>query len=125
MTTPVVLELASLPREQVGPFLLLGLSKDADKEQIESNWADRLKWARKQGIKVPLEDINWARDIVNDLDKRIRADAASFNIDTTEGVLHRLFGELKVARLQGSPARLRQKVLRGNAERKPHRYRQA
>ena len=27
---PVVLELAPLPREQVGPFLLLGLDKDAD-----------------------------------------------------------------------------------------------
>ena len=33
-------ELASLPREQVGPFLLLGLDKTADKEQIEANWAD-------------------------------------------------------------------------------------
>ena len=28
--TPIVLELAPLPREQVGPFLILGLSKDAD-----------------------------------------------------------------------------------------------
>jgi hypothetical protein len=87
MTTPVVLELASLPREQVGPFLLLGLSKDADKEQIESNWADRLKWARKQGIKVPLEDINWARDVLSEVEKRLRADAASLNADTTDNVL--------------------------------------
>ena len=27
---PVVLDLAPLPREQIGPFLLLGLDKDAD-----------------------------------------------------------------------------------------------
>jgi hypothetical protein len=84
---PVVLDLASLPREQVGPFLLLGLSKDSDKDCIESNWADRLKWARKNLIKVPLEDINWARDILNDVDKRIRADAASLNLDTADGLL--------------------------------------
>jgi len=44
---PVILELASLPREQIGPFLLLGLDKDADKEQIEANWARRVIWARK------------------------------------------------------------------------------
>src|SRR3954454_15994984 len=87
---PVVLELATLPREQVGPFLLLGLDKSADKKDIEEHWADRLKWARRQLIKVPLEDINWAREILNDQDKRIRADAASLNADTVEGVLGRL-----------------------------------
>jgi hypothetical protein len=90
MTIPVVLELASLPREQVGPFLLLGLPKDADKDQIEAHWADRLKWARKQAIKVPLEDINWAREVLREVDKRIRADAASLNADTTDGILKKL-----------------------------------
>jgi hypothetical protein len=87
---PIVLELAPIPREQVGPFLLLGLDKSADKDQIEANWAQRVIWARKNLIKVPLEDINWAREFVNDLDKRIRADAASFNIDTTDAALRRL-----------------------------------
>src|SRR5436190_11562664 len=87
---PVVLELAPMPREQIGPFLLLGLDKTADKKAIDANWAQRIKWARRNILKAPLEDINWARDIVSDLDRRIRADAASFNIDTTEGVLHRL-----------------------------------
>ena len=32
---PVVLELATLSREQMGPYLLLGLDKSADKEQID------------------------------------------------------------------------------------------
>jgi hypothetical protein len=84
---PVVLELATLPREQVGPFLLLGLDKAAGKTDIDAHWADRLKWARKGLAKVPLEDINWAREVLNDTERRIRADAASLNADTTDGVL--------------------------------------
>ncbi len=87
---PIILDLASLPREQLGPFLLLGLDKSADKDQIESNWAERLKWARKGLIKVPLEDINWAKDVLNERDRRLRADAASFNTDLTDGILGQL-----------------------------------
>jgi hypothetical protein len=84
---PVVLELATLPREQVGPFLLLGLDKASDKKAIDAHWADRLKWARKGQAKVPLEDINWAREILNDPERRIRADAASLNADTSDLVV--------------------------------------
>src|SRR5262245_16118758 len=87
---PVVLELAALPREQVGPFLLLGVDKTADKERIEACWAQRLIWARKGQIPTPLEDINWAREALNDPEKRVRADAASLNIDTSEQILERL-----------------------------------
>ncbi len=87
---PVVLELATLPREQVGPFLLLGLDKTADKETIDAHWAERLKWARKGLAKVPLEDINWAREMLGDLERRIRADAASLNVDTCDGIVAKL-----------------------------------
>jgi len=87
---PVVLELATLPREQVGPFLLLGVDKSANKKEIEEHWADRLKWARRQLVKVALEDINWAREVLSDTDKRMRADASSLNADTTDGVLAQL-----------------------------------
>jgi hypothetical protein len=87
---PLVLELAPLPREQVGPFLLLGLPKNADKEQLEANWAQRVIWARKSSVAVPLEDVNWSREVLNDADRRVRADAASLNVDTTDGVLARL-----------------------------------
>lgn len=87
---PVVLELVSLPREQAGPFLLLGLDKVADREEIEGHWADRLKWARKGQMKVPLEDINWAREMLREAQKRIQADAASLNTDTTERTLYQL-----------------------------------
>ncbi|HTU22726.1 MAG TPA: hypothetical protein VMG10_32095 [Gemmataceae bacterium] len=87
---PVVLELATLPREQVGPFLLLGLEKTADKETLDAHWAERLKWARKGQSKVALEDINWAREVLSDIERRIRADAASLNADTTDGILAQL-----------------------------------
>ena len=87
---PVVLELAPLPREQVGPFLLLGVEKTASQEQIEANWAQRIIWARKGQIKVPLEDINWAREVLRDVERRPRADACSLNLDTTAGILRQL-----------------------------------
>ena len=87
---PVVLDLATLPREQVGPFLLLGVAKTADKEQVEAAWAQRVIWARKGVIKTQLEDVNWAREAMSDFDKRVRADAASLNLDTSDRVLQNL-----------------------------------
>jgi hypothetical protein len=87
---PVILELAPLPREQIGPFLLLGLSKAAGKEEIEANWAQRVIWARKKQFRIPLEDVNWAREVINDPDRRARADALSLNADSAEAVLQRL-----------------------------------
>lgn len=87
---PVVLELASLPREQMGPFLLLGLDKSADPQTIERHWAERIKWARRNTIKVPLEDINWARESLGDVERRLRADIASMNVDTANGLLSEL-----------------------------------
>ena len=87
---PVLLELATLPREQLGPFLLLGLEKDASKEDIEAGWAERIKWARKGTFNVALEDINWAREAVTDPQKRIAADASTVNPDTVDGVVNRV-----------------------------------
>lgn len=87
---PVVLELAPLPREQIGPFLLLGLDKDADKAQVEKHWARRVIWARKNQTRIALEDINWAREVVSDAGRRLKADAASLTADTADGTLRRL-----------------------------------
>jgi len=88
--TPMVLQLAPLPRQQIGPFLILGVDKDAPKDVIEAAWAQRLIWARKNQFRVALEDINWAREIINDPERRVRADAVSFNLDTTDGLLRKL-----------------------------------
>src|SRR5580700_6929196 len=84
---PVVLELAPLPREQLGPFLLLGLSKTADQEEIEANWAQRVIWARKKQYRIPLEDVNWARETINSSERRVKADLVSLNADTAERAL--------------------------------------
>lgn len=86
---PVVLDLALLPREQMGPFLILGVDKDAGREPIEAGWARRVIWARKGQTKVSLEDVNWARDTLHDPARRLRADAVSLNLDTGDGLLAR------------------------------------
>lgn len=84
---PILLELAQLPREKLGPFFVLGLSKDATKKDIDRHWADRLKWARKNIVNVPLEDINWARETLSDPQQRIEADVASLSSDLMEGLI--------------------------------------
>ena len=87
---PLVLKLASLPRNQIGPFLILGVDKDASKESIEASWAQRLIAARKSQTAVPLEDINWAREIITDPERRLRADAISMSVETSAGTLRQL-----------------------------------
>lgn len=87
---PIVLELAHLPREQMGPFLVLGLDKNATREEIEAHWADRVRWARKGQISIPLEDVNWARERLSDVAQRLQADAASLNVDTADGFVRQL-----------------------------------
>lgn len=87
---PVALELAPLPRNQVGPFLILGVDKNADREAIEAAWAQRLIWARKGMTRTPLEDVNWAREMLGDSERRLKADVGSLNIDTTNEILKKL-----------------------------------
>jgi hypothetical protein len=87
---PVILELAPLAREKIGPFIILGLEKDAGPEEIEAHWAQRVIAARKNQIDIALADVNWAREVLNDPDKRVRADAASLNTDITTGILRDL-----------------------------------
>jgi hypothetical protein len=87
---PVMLQLAPLPRTQIGPFLLLGVDKDTDKDTVEANWAQRLIWARKGQTRSSLEDVNWAREVMSSTEQRLRADAVSLNLDTTDATLRRL-----------------------------------
>src|SRR5438034_2583509 len=89
-TAPIVLQLAPLPRTQIGPFLILGVDKDATRETIEAAWAEKVKQARRGQVKTPLEDINWAREMLTSKDSRIRCDAIALNIDTTDGTLKKL-----------------------------------
>lgn len=79
-----------MPREQVGPFLILGVPKDASDEVIEAAWAQRVLWARQGRTAIPLADIHWARAILRDPEQRLAADAASLNPDTAGDELRRL-----------------------------------
>jgi hypothetical protein len=79
-----------LSREQIGPFFLLGLDKDADASQIEAHWAQRVIWARNNEIPTQLGNVNWAREVLNDPGRRVSADVASFNSDTGAGELARM-----------------------------------
>ena len=89
---PVVLELASLPREQMGAFLILGLDKSADKTTIETHWADRLKWARRQSDQGAAGRRQLgARGTRATPTRRIKADATSLNADTTDRILAHAF----------------------------------
>jgi hypothetical protein len=90
MATPIVLQLAPLPRTQVGPFLILGVDKDANRETIEAAWAEKIKQARRGQIKTSLEDINWAREMLTSKESRLRCDAVSLNVDTTDATLRKL-----------------------------------
>src|SRR6059058_1438306 len=89
-TDGVHVALAPLPREQAGPFLILGVSKDADDEAIDAAWAQRVLWARQGKTRIPLEDIHWARAVLRDPEQRRAADAGSLNLDTAAGELRRL-----------------------------------
>lgn len=87
---PYQLELAVLPREQIGPFLILGVDKDASTEEIQAHWAQRLIWARARQIRTPLEDVNWAKELLNDRERRVAADVSSMNADTLPGEFRQL-----------------------------------
>lgn len=87
---PAPHELGPLPRQQIGPFLTLGVDKDADIDTIEAAWAQRLIWARKGLVNITLEDINWARDSLKDSEKRTRTDAGSLNLESADGLLRQL-----------------------------------
>jgi hypothetical protein len=90
MDSPPGIELTLLPRERVGPFLILGVPKDADAATIDAHWAQRVLWARQGKSRIPLEDIHWARAVLRDPEQRLAADVASLNPDTTGDELRRL-----------------------------------
>lgn len=82
----IPLAVGLLPREQVGPFLILGVPKEADAEAIEAAWAQGVLWARQGKTATPLADIHWARTVLRDPAHRSAADAASLNPDVARGV---------------------------------------
>jgi hypothetical protein len=90
---PMVLDVAALPREQIGPYMILGVDKDAPNSEIEAHWAQRLIWSRGKQIRTPLEDVNWAKEVLLDRDRRVIADAVSLNPDVASGELRQLLAK--------------------------------
>lgn len=84
------LELAPLPRDRVGPFLILGAAKDADAAEIEARWAQSVLWARQGKTTVALGDIHWAREVLRDPERRLAADVDSLNTEIAGDELRRL-----------------------------------
>jgi hypothetical protein len=100
---PIVLNLAPLPRDVAGPFMILGLDKCADPEAIEAAWAQRVISARKNQLLYSLEDVNWAREILRDPGKRLSADVAGLNLDIDQLCLREIvkrFSDSDHSRLQ-------------------------
>lgn len=84
------IELAPLPRDRVGPFLILGVAKDADADAIESHWAQRVLWARQGKTQTALGDIHWARETLRDAEQRLAADVTGLNVDLASEELRRI-----------------------------------
>lgn len=78
----VELRTAVLPRESMGPFLILGLDKGASPEEVDKAWRERLQWVEQGWWNVSCDDLNWAHDVLLDPERRVAADAASLNPDT-------------------------------------------
>src|SRR5689334_11155046 len=81
---PILGEFPLLPREELGPFLILGVDKDVGPTQIEA------RAARRSEVGIPQDDIRWAREVLSDASRRLRADAESLDIDTAERTLRNL-----------------------------------
>src|SRR5438094_116284 len=81
---------AGLPREELGPFLLLGVNKEAGADRVDARWAERVREARQGRIGVPVQDLHWAHDVLCDTDRRVNADVTSWNLDTAAGTLRSL-----------------------------------
>src|SRR5262245_9068235 len=87
-------------RETVGPFLVIGVDKDADAADIESQFAQRFTEVRRGEGRWSEADLIWARSILLDPELRIIADAENLNPDTASGEVRRL---ARVYHVDGSP----------------------
>jgi hypothetical protein len=87
-------------RDLFGPFLILGVDKDADEATVDSHWAERVLWCRQGQTQLSLEDVHWAREQLRDPSRRPNADAASLNADLATGEVRRL---ARLYHIDGSP----------------------
>jgi hypothetical protein len=77
-------------RERAGPFLILGIDKDADAATIAAQF-ERQRHAVQAGLcHWTLDDLDWARNELQDAKQRLAADLNSLDVDLASGEIHRL-----------------------------------
>lgn len=79
-----------MTREDAGPFIVLGVDKDADTATIEAQYQARLFPARRGELTWSVSDLDWAQEQLSDAERRVAADAESWNIDNAAGDVRRL-----------------------------------
>lgn len=89
------------PRELAGPFLILGIDKDADAATIETRWQSQRDAIERGECQWSIDDLDWAKETLLDTKQRLNADVESLNCDLASGEVQRL---LRQYHLNGSPA---------------------
>jgi len=77
-------------RDRAGPFVVLGVDKDADATTLETHF-ERQRQAIQEGEALwTLEDLEWAHNELQDPKRRLTADINSLDVDLAFGEIHRL-----------------------------------
>jgi hypothetical protein len=87
-------------REMAGPFLILGVDKDVDDAKIESQYELQRAAVERGECHWSIDDLEWAKRILNDPYRRLEADLDNLNSDLASGEVHRL---QRLYHLDGSP----------------------
>ncbi len=88
-------------REDAGPFLILGIDKDANNASVEAQYESRMSASQRGELKWSASDLEWAREQLLNADRRVVADADSWNTDIASGDVHRL---IRLYRMENTSA---------------------
>jgi hypothetical protein len=89
-----------IDRDDVGPFIVLGVDKDVDAATLHARVAERLRQIDRGECRFTRADVEWARDVLRDRKSRLRADVDHLNPDLASGALGRL---ARLYHLDGAP----------------------
>lgn len=77
-------------RELAGPFIVLGVDKDADEAAINNHFHLQCLAAARGELQWTQGDLEWARQLLHDSKRRLVADLDSVNADLASGEVNRL-----------------------------------
>jgi hypothetical protein len=87
-------------RELAGPYLVLGVDKDVDSDEIEAHYQSQCRAVERGECSWSIDDLEWAKQVLCDPEQRLAADRDSLNPDLASGEVQRL---ARLYRLDGSP----------------------